>query len=168
MITISRLWILVVCDRDPDVSPAHSNREHRPGSGVGVSSRVPRTTTRMHTHARVMESERWQPVIRQCGHKDTISLVYMSAKEPPRARVAGGSCCQPLLEGCELLGMRTGGLLSCLPYEPEGSWAARHKYHRGFELLSCAPEGSWVHLLTYHRYFECTSMRTGGLLSAPA
>ena len=50
MITISRLWILVVCDRDPDVSPAHSNREHRPGSGVGVSGQQ-QGTTHHHAHA---------------------------------------------------------------------------------------------------------------------
>ena len=59
-------------------------------------------------------------MIRQCGHKDTISLVYMSAKEPPRARVAGGSCCQPLLEGAELLVERTGRAQSCSSKVPEG------------------------------------------------
>ena len=116
-------------------------------SGSVVSSRVPRTTTRMHTHARVMESERWQPVIRQCGHKDTISLVYMSAKEPPRARVAGGSCCQPLLEGSKLLVESTGRAQSCLSKVPEGCCVHLRKYHRGFELSVAAVE------------------RTGGLLS---
>ena len=125
---------------------------------------------------------RWQPVIDQCGHKDTISLVHRSAHEPSleltdRSPAPGGL--EWLVGAAVSLSLRA---VSCLSYVPEGSWAACHTYRRAPELLgistivvlSCLLQlsashwGLGVHLLTYHRYFECTCMRTGGLLSAPA
>ena len=162
MITISRLWILVVCDRDPDVSPAHSNREHRPGSGVGVSGQwsaagyhaPPRACTRTQGLWRVRGGNLW------LDNVDTRTQSHWFIWAPKSRRGL-----EWLVGAAVSLSLRA---VSCLSYVPEGSWAACHKYHRGFELLSCAREGSWVHLLTYHRYFECTCMRTGGLLSAPA
>ena len=54
--------------------------------------------------------------------------------------MAGGSCCQPHIEGSKLSVERTGGLLSCLSKVPEGCCVHLRKYHRGFELSVAAVE----------------------------
>ena len=130
--------------------------------------------------------ERWQPVIGQCGHKDTISLVHRRvhersyghkvtislvhrrAHEPSleltdRSPAPGGL--EWLVGAAVSLSLRA---VSCLSCAREGSWAACHTNRRAPELLVISTIVVLSCCHAHGRAPELLGIRTIGILSAPA